>query len=66
MDKFYQLLRESVIVQAVVTLSLVSACIYLSIAGKPIPELLTNATMLSLGFYFGAKSAQTTVALAKR
>ena len=66
MDKFYQLLAQSVIVQGMVTLALVGSCIYLAVVGEPIPELLTNATMLALGFYFGSKSAQTANALAKR
>lgn len=56
MDTFWQLLRESVLIQGTVTLGLVFACIYMVIAGQPIPEGLYNMTLLTLGFYFGAKS----------
>jgi len=55
---FWQLLAESVIVQAVVTLVLVAASCYLAIVGQPIPEELKAATLLALGFYFGTKSQQ--------
>ena len=58
MQNFWKLLEESIIVQGLVTLSLVGAVIYLSVLGKEIPELLNNATMLALGFYFGTKSQQ--------
>jgi len=62
MEKFWDLVAQSVIVQGLVTLSLVGACIYLAIVGQPIPELITNATMLALGFYFGSKSQQAIAA----
>lgn len=66
MSKFWELLEQSVLVQGLVTLLLVTACIYLAIAGKEIPELLSSATMLALGFYFGSKSQQTINAYLKR
>jgi hypothetical protein len=65
MSKFWDLLSQSVIVQGVVTIALVGACIYLSVIGQEIPEVLTNATMLALGFYFGSKSQQTINAYVK-
>ncbi len=52
---FTELLRDSVIIQGVVTLALLFAVIYLACAGKDIPELLSTATSLVLGFYFGSK-----------
>jgi biotin transporter BioY len=54
-SEFWKLVRESVIVQGLVTLALVGSCIYLSVVGQPIPETIQTATMLSLGFYFGSK-----------
>ena len=59
MDKFWELLAESVIVQGTVTLMLVGGCIYLAVTGQEIPELLGSATMLALGFYFGTKTQQS-------
>lgn len=65
MDKFWELLAESVIVQGVVTVSLVGACIYLALVNQPIPDLLSSATMLALGFYFGSKSQMAIATQAK-
>ena len=57
MQKFWDLLQESVIVQAVITLLVVGAVIYLSVTGQEVPELLSNITGLVVGFYFGSKLA---------
>lgn len=59
MDKFVELLRESVLVQGIITLVLVGVACYLLIVGRPVPELLASMLMLVLGFYFGTKSQQT-------
>lgn len=56
MDKFWKLLKESVIVQGLVTLTLVAAMSYLSLTAQPIPDELSSATMLALGYYFGSKA----------
>jgi len=58
METFWQLLKESTIVQGILTLSLAGAVIYLCIVGQPVPELLASAFALALGFYFGSKSQQ--------
>jgi len=58
MDTFWKLLQESVIVQALITLVLVIAVAYLSIAGREVPDLLSTSLMLVLGFYFGQKTQQ--------
>jgi len=55
MEKFLELLRESVIVSGLIALSCVGAVVYLSVAGQPIPELLVNITMIIIGFFFGGK-----------
>jgi len=57
MRTFWDLLQESVIVQAVITLLVVGAVIYLSVTGQEVPELLSNITGLVVGFYFGSKLA---------
>jgi len=54
-NKFYDLLRESVLVQALVTFLFGSVICYLAVTGKPIPEMLTTAFMVIIGFYFGQK-----------
>jgi len=44
MSKFWQLLEQSVIVQALVTLSLVSAVVFLTVTGQEVPDALLNLT----------------------
>jgi len=58
MTKFWELFRESVILQAVIALLLTAVICYLYIVGKEVPEALTQALFVILGFYFGAKSAE--------
>lgn len=60
MDKFWDLLKSSVLVQAVITLVLLLTIVYMYIAGIEVPDTLTSAFMAVLGFYFGSK-VQTTV-----
>jgi hypothetical protein len=55
-DRFLDLLAQSVIVQGLVTLSLVGAVIFCTVKAMTIPDSLTSAMMLALGFYFGSKS----------
>ncbi len=55
-DSFYALLRESVLVQASVTLILVGALVYLYITGAVVPDDLVSLTLLVVGFWFGSKS----------
>jgi hypothetical protein len=64
MDKFWQLLKESVLVQGLITLALVGAVIYLSCAGLEIPTIVETSTGLVLGYYFGSK-AQMIIAAQK-
>ncbi len=58
MSKFWDLVGQSVIVQGIVTLSLVFACIYMAVAGQEIPQLISTSTLVALGYYFGSKSQQ--------
>jgi len=59
MTRFWELLEQSVIVQSLVTLGLVSAVIFLSVTGQEIPDPLLSLTLLAIGFYFGSKGALT-------
>lgn len=56
MAKFWELLEKSVLVSGFITVALVSCCVYLWCTGQPVPELLSTALMIILGFFFGAKT----------
>lgn len=55
MEKLLDLIRESVIVQGLITLSLVITVCYLWAAGRPVPPDLLGLLTLVVGFYFGSK-----------
>jgi hypothetical protein len=59
MDRFLDLLAQSVIVQGLVTLLLVAVCSTLALQSKEIPALISDATLLALGYYFGSKAQQS-------
>lgn len=55
MDRFWELLERSVIVQGLITLCLViTVCVMVGV-GRIIPEALWTALALVLGFWFGSK-----------
>ena len=64
-DRFLDLLAQSVIVQGVVTLLLVGAVVYCTLAQIVVPDSLSSAMMLALGFYFGSKAQQSIIASRK-
>lgn len=53
-----QAFLESTIIQGVVTLILIGAIVYLAVTGQTIPEVLVNAAMIVIGFWFGSKGVQ--------
>lgn len=55
MDKFWALLKESVITQAAITLILICAVAYLACTGQEIPEIVQALAGLVVGYYFGSK-----------
>lgn len=57
MQTFWDLLQESVIVQAIITVLVIGADVYLVVTGQPIPQMLTDLTGVIVGFYFGSKLA---------
>ena len=57
MNKFWSLLKESVLLQALLTLGIWGAVIYLVVADHSVPDILSMAANLVLGFYFGSKLA---------
>ena len=52
---FWELMRQSVIVQALLTLFIWVTILYLYATGKVVPDTLLFAGSTILGFYFGAK-----------
>lgn len=56
MDKFWQLLQESVIVQSTVTLALVITICVMFVSGRAVPDLLAQITLLVIGYWFGSKT----------
>lgn len=55
MQTFWSLLKESVITQALLTLMIWGAVIYMVVIGQPIPDILAVAASAILGFWFGTK-----------
>lgn len=60
MPGFWELLKSSVLVQAIITLVLLLTIVYMYIVGLEVPDTLSAAFMAVLGFYFGSK-VQTTI-----
>lgn len=55
MATFWSLLKESIIVQSIVTLGLVVTIIVLVLTNRPVPDVMVNLTTLVIGFWFGTK-----------
>lgn len=55
MSEFIELLRESVIIQGLITLSLIITLCIMVATSTPLPPFFTDLVSLVLGFYFGAK-----------
>ena len=55
MDKLLELIRESVIIQGILTLGLVGAAIGMMLQGREVPRDLWSLVVLVVGFYFGSK-----------
>jgi len=53
---FVELLRESVLIQAAVTLILVVGMVYMYAIGRDIPTDYLSLLSLIVGFWFGSKS----------
>lgn len=60
MTEFWSLVRESIIIQSLITLGLVGVLIYMTVAGLEIPEVLETLTFLVVGFWFGSKVENAT------
>lgn len=58
MDKFWELFKQSVIIQALMALTLLGVISYMYIAGMEVPEMLAGFFGLIMGYYFGTKGQQ--------
>ena len=58
MDRFWDLLKESVIIQGILVITIVGLIGYLLVTGQEVPDQLWQAFMLILGFFFGSKLQQ--------
>jgi len=56
MDKFWLLLKQSVIIQAVITLILISTICTMYLTNREVPKELFSLVLLIVGFYFGSKA----------
>lgn len=60
MQKFWELVKSSTIVQGLVTLALIGTACYLYATGQDVPNSLLQLNGLAMGFFFGAKAQQAT------
>jgi hypothetical protein len=58
MSRFWDLVKDSTIVQGLITLAVVLTTCYLWVSGQPVPQELWTANGIILGFFFGAKATQ--------
>ena len=65
-QQILELFRESVIVSGFIAMGCVGAVLYLSITGKPVPDILSNVCMIVVGFFFGGKVQQANANLLNR
>lgn len=55
MTTFWELFKNSIIVQSLVTLMFCAAVVYMYVTGQEVPADLINIMLLILGFWFGTK-----------
>ncbi len=58
MSRFWDLVKESTIVQGLITLGVIGVTCYLWATGQQVPQELWTADGIILGFFFGAKATQ--------
>lgn len=57
MKTFWQYFSESVIIQGGLTFVLGGAVVYLAVTQQQVPEVLTGAFGIMIGFWFGTKGS---------
>lgn len=58
MSKFWEMVKESVIVQGVLTVGVTSVVCVMAYKGQTVPDNLWTLLGLAWGFYFGTKGQQ--------
>ena len=64
-QKFYELLHESTLVQAIMTLILICTLCYMYVSGQDVPDGLIGIVSVIVGYYFGNKVNIQTKSLMK-
>jgi len=54
-SQFWELFKQSIIIQGFLTVAFTSATLYLWVLGEVVPPELLHAMWLILGFWFGTK-----------
>jgi len=57
-EKFLDLWKSSALIQGTMALSGFGVVCYLSIQGRPIPEIMAALVGTIIGYYFGVKTTQ--------
>jgi hypothetical protein len=65
MEKFWELVKESVIVQGLMSLTMTVTVCILYLQGRSVPTELFALLGCIIGFYFGGKMAQYTLTKGK-
>lgn len=55
LNRFYDLLQESVLIQFYITIAFVTVSCILWLTGNTLPETLRSLLLIVIGFYFGRK-----------
>lgn len=58
MDKFWELFKESVIIQALIALTLIGTISCLLLTNREVPTEVISLFSVILGYYFGSKGQQ--------
>lgn len=62
----WELLRESVLAQAFITVSMILAFIALVLRGQQVPEYFQNLLLIIVGYWFGTYTQKTAQSLMER
>ena len=54
MEKFWELVRDGILIQGIIALAAVGAIIYLAVTGQPVPEVLVSIASAIIGYYFAS------------
>lgn len=61
MAKFWEMLKESVIISGLLALIVIGVVAYLAVTGQPIPEIIAAITGTIVGYFFGAGKVRAAI-----